>query len=196
MYCAANVRAAALRSALTASSKSRISASAPAARPLASLRSSSAGMNRRERIGASLFSFSPVIAGFCYARFPAPTCHPGSRAAGEAIRNLVERAVPLPHGVPRGALLAFGSHRSVRDGGLLFSILRPPAHHGLAPALSHRLAALVDGLVQEFDDTGIGARARLAPGKHLCGHVQRIAVEDRLGEFHIGHAEVADGGAE
>src|SRR5882672_10346253 len=48
MYWAAIARAAALRGALTESSRSRISASAPEPTPLASFRSSSPGMNSRE----------------------------------------------------------------------------------------------------------------------------------------------------
>src|SRR5438105_2264507 len=54
MYCATIVRPAALRGALTASSRSRISASAPQLMPLASFFSSSPGMNNRERMTSRL----------------------------------------------------------------------------------------------------------------------------------------------
>src|SRR5262249_13319589 len=127
MYCAASARAASLRARLTASSRSRIRASAPVAAPLPSFFSSSAGTNSSERMGSSLGTF---------------------------------------------------------------------AHHGLPPAFGDQFAALVEGLVQEFDDAGIGPRAGLALGGHLGGDVERVAVEHGLGEPHLGHAEVADGGAE
>src|SRR3954454_6600164 len=89
MYCAQIERAAPLRSALTASSRSRINASAPELTPLPSFLSSSAGMNSRERMVSSL---------------------------------------------------------------------RPLVHHRLTLALGHHFAPLVEGLVQELDDAGIGAR--------------------------------------
>src|SRR5262245_36431891 len=50
----ASPRAAPLRDSLTASSRSRINASAPVAGPLASFLSSSAGMNSSERTGSGL----------------------------------------------------------------------------------------------------------------------------------------------
>src|SRR5581483_12037741 len=129
MYSAAAVRAAGLRARLTASSRSRISASAPELAPLASFLSSSAGMNSNERI---------------------------------------------------------------------ISRFRPLAHHRLAAAFGHHLAPLVEGLVQELDDADVAARLALALGQHLGREVERIAMEHGLGEFHVGHAEVAhrraDGG--
>ena len=41
-----------------------------------------------------------------------------------------------------------------------------------------------------------GRERRLALGEHLRRHMEGIAVEHGLGKPHVGHAEVADGGAE
>src|SRR6266404_2339681 len=120
-------RAIFLRSAATESSRSRISPSAPNEGPLASLRSESAGTNRKERIGS--------VPGFL-------------------------------------------------------------AHQRLAGALGDGLAALVDGGVGEFDDAGVGPRLALAHAQDLGLYAKRIAVEDRLGKAHVGHAEIGDRGAE
>src|SRR5215813_1479894 len=68
-------RAAGLRAAATASSRSRISASAPEPWPFASLRSSSPGMNSRERIGSGI---------------RAPPHHRLSPAHGNQLVTLVE----------------------------------------------------------------------------------------------------------
>src|SRR6267154_3238046 len=119
-------RATFLRSAATESSRSRISPSGPDEGPLASLRSESAGTNRKERIG-------------------------------------------------------------------LLSALGFLVHQRLARALGDDLVALIEGGVGEFDDTGVGPRLALAQAHHLGLHPKRVAVENRLGETHVGHAEIGDG---
>lgn len=84
---------------------------------------------------------------------------------------------------------AHGSDRD-RGGGLAL------AHEGLAAALGDQRAVLLIGLVGELDDAGIRARARLALGDDLGGAIDGVALEERGGEKHVGHAEIADGGAD
>src|SRR4249919_926500 len=105
MYCDVIARAVVLRATLTASSRSRISASAPEPTPLPSFLSSSPGTNSKERMA---------------------------------------------------------------------SRLRPLVHHSLAPAFGHQLALLIECLVQELDDAGVGARLALSPGQHLRREVERV----------------------
>ncbi len=59
-----------------------------------------------------------------------------------------------------------------------------------------RLAALVDGAVEEHHDALCGARFALALFQHLGFDMQRIAMENGLGEAHLIHAEIGDRGAE
>src|SRR6188472_2712754 len=122
-------RAIVLRSVVTESSRSRISPSGPLDGPLASLRSESAGTNRKERIALS--------SGF-------------------------------------GAL----------------------AHQRLALAFGDDLGALIGGGVRELDDAGVGPRLALARAQHHRPHPERVAVEHRLGELDVGHAEIGDRGAD
>src|SRR5215204_2648472 len=74
--------------------------------------------------------------------------------------------------------------------------LRFAVHQAGAAAACHHLAALVGRGVFELDDA-LG-RPRLAdalgddPGMRLQG----VAVEYRLWKLDVGHAEIADGGAE
>src|SRR5258708_2787536 len=126
-------RATVLRSAATESSRSRIRPSGPEEGPLASLRSESAGTNRKERMMASVL------------------------------------------------------------GRLILGTL---AHQRLALALRDNLSALVDGGVVELDDAGIGARLALAHRQHRGPDLERVAMEHRLGEAHVGHAEIGHRRAE
>src|SRR5690349_9772021 len=73
---------------------------------------------------------------------------------------------------------------------------RALAHQGLALALGDDLAALVGGSVAEFDDAGVRPRLALTAAQHRGADLERVAVEYRLGELHVGHAEVCDGGAD
>src|SRR6476646_7692214 len=114
-------RAIFLRSVATESSRSRIRPSGPLSGPLASLRSESAGTNRKERIETVLLGFGPL------------------------------------------------------------------AHQRLALALGDDLAALVGGGVAELDDAGVWPRLALAAAEHGRAHLDRVAVEHRLWELHVGH---------
>src|SRR5215471_7785561 len=58
-----------------------------------------------------------------------------------------------------------GTNKKERMG--LVSALGLLAHQRLADALRHRLAALVDGDVAEFDDAGVGTRLAFAHTDHL-----------------------------
>src|SRR4051812_37242957 len=71
-------------------------------------------------------------------------------------------------------------------------VLGPLAHQRLALAFGDDLAALVGGGVVEFDDAGVGPRLALAHAQHGSAHLERVAVEHRLGELHVGHAEIGD----
>src|SRR5262245_17330777 len=70
------------------------------------------------------------------------------------------------------------------------------AHHGLAARAHHEVAMLVSGAVLEGDDAPLRTRARLALVHHLRLRVDRVAVEDGLGEFDLLEPEVAHGGPE
>src|SRR5689334_7690328 len=122
-------RATILRSAATESSRSRIRPSAPDCGPLASLRSESAGTNRKERM-------------------------------------------------------------------LRLSLLGAFAHQRLAGALGDVLAALIEGGMAKLDDASIGPRLAFPHRDDLGLDLERVAVEDGLGEAHIGHAKIGDGRAE
>ena len=67
---------------------------------------------------------------------------------------------------------------------------------GVAPALGDQLVVLVVGAVVELDDAGARPRLQLALADHLGRAMHGVALEQRVGEFHVGHAEVGDGGAD
>src|SRR5262245_5573346 len=72
---------------------------------------------------------------------------------------------------------------------------RPHPHERLAVTFGDELVVLVIGAVQELDDSGARPRIRFALADNLGGDVHGIAFEQRMREFHIGHAEIGDGGA-
>ena len=69
-------------------------------------------------------------------------------------------------------------------------------HQSGAAAACDHLAPLIGRGVLEFDDTLSGPRFAGALGDDLGVRLQRIAMEHGLGKFDIGHAEIADRGAE
>src|SRR5262245_19121335 len=71
----------------------------------------------------------------------------------------------------------------------------PHPHEDLAVAFGHELVVLIVGAVQELDDSGARPRLRFALADDLGGDVDGIALEQRVREFHIGHAEIGDSGA-
>src|SRR3954453_19745540 len=76
------------------------------------------------------------------------------------------------------------------------SLRRPHLHQRGTAADRDLLAVLVEADMLEFDNPGIRTRPA-APQRHHRGtHPDRVAVEYRLRETHIGHAEIGDRGAQ
>src|SRR5262249_47702835 len=73
---------------------------------------------------------------------------------------------------------------------------RPHAHEDLAAAFGHQLVVLVVGAVVELDDAGARTRVRFALADDFGGAMDGIAFEQRVGELHLCHAEIGDGGAD
>src|SRR6185369_6598771 len=69
-------------------------------------------------------------------------------------------------------------------------------HQPGATTACHHLAALIGHGVLEFDDALVRPRLALAFGDDLGMRLERIAVNHRLWKFNVGHAEVADRGAQ
>src|SRR4051812_1974683 len=92
--------------------------------------------------------------------------------------------------------LSPGTNRNDRIGSRLCLRLRLAMHQAAAPAARHHLAALVGCRVFELHDALRGPRLADALGYDFGVRLQGVAVKHRLREFDVGHAEVADGGAE
>src|SRR6267142_4049148 len=74
--------------------------------------------------------------------------------------------------------------------------LRFAMHQAGPAAACHHLAALIGHGVLELDDTLVRPRLALALGDDLGVRLERIAVKYRFWKLDVGHAEVADRGAE
>src|SRR6185369_13514775 len=85
-----------------------------------------------------------------------------------------------------------GTNRKERIG----SAFRAFAHERLALALGDDLATLVGGGVVELDDARIDARLAFSRAQHRRAYLERVAVEYRLGEADVGHAEIGNGSTE
>ena len=83
--------------------------------------------------------------------------------------------------------LSAGTNRNER-----ILILRPHVDERLPTAFGDQLIVLIVGAMMEFDDAGAGARFRLAFADHFGGAVDGVALEQRVGEFDVGHAEIGD----
>src|SRR5712691_7151866 len=72
----------------------------------------------------------------------------------------------------------------------------PHPHENLPPAFGDQLVVLIVGAVEKLDDAGARSRARLALAQDLAGAMYGVALEQRMREFHLGHAEIGDGSAD
>src|SRR5574337_253365 len=73
---------------------------------------------------------------------------------------------------------------------------RLPQHQRLAGAGADLVAVLVETLVPEGDDAGVRARGARADFLDRRARADRVAVEHRFRETHVGHPEVGDRRAE
>src|SRR6185295_102788 len=110
----------------------------------------------------------------------------------ESSRSMSSTSAPEP--TPLASFLSSSAGMNSKE--RMGSHLRSLAHHRLPLAFGYHLTSLVEGLVQELDDARVGPRLGFPFAHHLRREVERIAVEHRLGELDIGHAEVAHRGAD
>src|SRR5438105_5580 len=132
----------------------------------------------------------------------------GLRAS--SISRVMPRAATLPSGAMESSrsrisasaavFLALSNFRTLSPGTnrkeRIVSRLWFAEHQPGATAACHHLAALVGRGVLELDQPLPRPRLALARGNDLGVRPQGIAVEYGLGEFDLGHAEIADSGAE
>src|SRR5580704_3007758 len=69
----------------------------------------------------------------------------------------------------------------------------PHQDERLAAAFGDQLVVLIIGAVMKLDDAGAGTRFRFALADDLGGAMHGVVLEQRVGEFDIGHAEIGDG---
>src|SRR5262249_47202993 len=127
-----------------------------------------------------------------------------------SISRVMRRAETLPSGAMESSrsrisasaavFLALSYFRTLSPGTnnmeRIASRLRLAEHQPGAAASRHHLAVLVGHGVLELHQALPRPRLALALGDDLGVRAQRVAMEYRLGEFHLGHAQIADGGAE
>src|ERR1700733_15218608 len=65
------------------------------------------------------------------------------------------------------------------------SLLRSHQHESLPTAFGDQLIVLVVGAVMKLDDAGAGPRLRFALADDLGRGVQGVALEHRVGKFHL-----------
>src|SRR5665213_2685618 len=109
----------------------------------------------------------------------------------ESSRSRITASAPLAIALSSLAPPSAGAQSRAR-----INSLRPHIDEGVAVAFGHQRAVLFEGLVMEFDDAGAGARFRRALAHNQRRAVHGIALEQRIGKFHVGHAEIGDGGAD
>src|SRR5262245_4684992 len=90
--------------------------------------------------------------------------------------------------------LASGLGRQRRP--LLAKLAGAHAHERLAAAFGNELAVLVKGAMVEVQDAGARPRFRLALVEDLGRAMHGVALEQRMRELHLLHAEIGDGGAD
>src|SRR5690349_9392966 len=115
----------------------------------------------------------------------------------ESSRSTITASAPLVIALSSFLPPSAGTNRNERIADSICSgSLRPHAHERLAAAFGDQLVVLVVGAVVEFDDAGARPRFRLALGDHLGGAMDGVALEQRMGKLHVGHAEIGDGGTD
>src|SRR6266852_3621879 len=71
---------------------------------------------------------------------------------------------------------------------------RPHAHERLAVTFGDELAVLIVGAVIELDDAGSGPGVRFPLAQHFGGAMDGVALEQRMRELDLGHAQIGDRG--
>src|ERR1019366_3577643 len=112
----------------------------------------------------------------------------------ESSRSMMMESAPLAIALSSLGPPSAGTNRSERI--TLTASFGPHGDEGLAVAFGHQRTVLLEGLVMEFDDAGARARFRRPLAHDLRAAVDGIALEQRIGKFHVGHAEIGDGGAD
>src|ERR1700731_482497 len=72
------------------------------------------------------------------------------------------------------------------------SSLRPHQDERLAAAFGDQLVVLIVGAVVKLDDAGAGTRFRFPLADDFGGAMHGVVLEQRGGEFDLGHAEIGD----
>src|SRR5450830_1638400 len=116
----------------------------------------------------------------------------------ESSRSMMTASAPLAIALSSLVPPSAGTNRSERItfSASLVGSLRPHDDEGLAVAFGHQRAVLLEGLVMKFNDAGAGARFRRALAHDLRAAVDGVALEQRIGKFHVGHAEIGNRGAD
>src|SRR6516162_1165847 len=114
----------------------------------------------------------------------------------ESSRSIINASAPLDIALSSFFALSAGTKRSERIR-IYFdrNLLGPHAHERLTAALGHELVILVIGAMMKFDDPGAGERFRFALADYFRRAMYRVAFEQRMREFDVGHAEIGDRGA-
>src|SRR5574337_443637 len=147
---------------------------------------------------------------------------PGLRAAAtESSRSRISTSAPLDSALASLRSLSAGTNSSERSFSALTGLpsgpcgttsprdvehglraagrrrsRRLPQHQRLAGAGADLVAVLVETLVPEGDDAGVRARGARADFLDRRARADRVAVEHRFRETHVGHPEVGDRRAE
>src|ERR1700733_2684246 len=66
----------------------------------------------------------------------------------------------------------------------------------LAAAFGDQLVVLIEGAMMKLDNAGAWPRFRFALADDLGRAMHGVALEQRVGEFDVGHAEIRDGSAD
>src|ERR1035437_182261 len=112
----------------------------------------------------------------------------------ESSRSRITASAPLAIALSSLAPPSAGTNKRER---IMFAAsLRPHDDEGVAVAFGHQRAVLLERLVMEFDDTGARARLRRPLAHDHRRAIDGVALEQRIGEFYVGHAEIGDRGAD
>src|ERR1700710_2661681 len=110
----------------------------------------------------------------------------------ECSRSRIRQSAAVFLALSNFLTLSPGTNRNDR----ISSSLRFAMHQAGTAATGHHLAALIGGRVLELDDALRRPRLAGAFRNDLGMRLQRIAMKYRFWELDIGHAEIADGGAQ